>query len=76
MVPSSLGILTGDGALFQASLDMLRRPLVVAKEMGTLTEAEALEELACLEEAAEFQSISTRPAAEATRVSKTAGVYG
>jgi hypothetical protein len=67
VVPSSLGILNGDGALFQASLDMLRRLFVVAKDMRT--EAEALEELACLEEAAEFQSSSTRPATEATRVS-------
>ncbi len=68
-VPSSLGILVGNGALFQASLEVLRRPAVVAKEMGTLTDDDVVEELACLQEAAEFQSFSTRPATEAARLS-------
>jgi hypothetical protein len=68
-IPSSLGILVGNGALFQASLDLLRRPSVVATELGALTEDEVVEELACLQEAAEFQSFSTRPATEAARLS-------
>jgi hypothetical protein len=67
-VPLTPGILTKDVHLFQTSLDMLRRPLLVPSQSGGPTEAGALEDLACLYDAAAFQSYSIRPATEVARL--------
>jgi hypothetical protein len=67
-VPLTPGVLTQNPGLFQASLDILRLPHVTPAPLVVPTEEGALEDLACLYEAAAYQSYSTRPATEAARL--------